>query len=439
MTSFPPSQGEDVFTYFMLKILVKKFLKYLVKKILRKYNPDVIGITGSMGKTSVKQIAVGILRNKFKVRASFNSYNTLIGLALTVIGKKSPNRSVWGWLSILSSGFKLIFKKNPDYPEVLILEIAANKPGDLKKVMEMIDLDVGVVTAIGPTHLEFFKTMKKVAQEKRRVISSLSKTGVAILNRDDSEVYEMRSKTGADILTFGFHPDADVRASDVNFKIDQETGKLEGMIFKLIYKGNVVPVFLPGIIGEHIIYPSLAAIAIALAQGVNLVEISQSLQNVLMPPGRMRLLAGIKGTLLIDDSYNASLAPMRSALETLAQCSIKPGGEKYAVLGDMLELGASTTDSHREVGLRVAEAGVDFFITVGEAMKAASRAAQEGGLDERQIASFNNSQEAGKFLQEKLKSNDIVLIKGSRAMRMERVVKEVMAKPERAGELLVAN
>lgn len=421
----------------MLKTFIKKILCYLVKQILRKYNPDVIGVTGSMGKTSVKWIVAGILQNKFRVRASVSSYNTFIGLALTIIGKESPCRSVVGWLAVLWSGLKLTLKKDLDYPEVLVLEMAANKPGDLRKVVEMVELDIGVVTAVGPTHLEFFKTTRKVAQEKRRLISGLSKTGVAVLNRDDSEVYEMRNKTGADVVTFGFHPDADARASDVNFKINADTETPEGMIFKLIYKGNVVPVFLPGVIGEHIIYPSLAAIAIALAMGMNLVEITQVMQTIIMPPGRMRLLAGIKDTLLIDDSYNASLAPMRSALETLAQCPVKAGGEKYAVLGDMLELGASTADSHREIGLRVAEAGTNFFITVGEAMKSAAQAAREGGLNEHQIASFNNSQEAGRFLQEKLKFNDIVLIKGSRAMRMEKVVKEVMAEPERAEELIV--
>ena len=208
--------------------------------------------------------------------------------------------------------------------------------------------------------------------------------------------------------------------------------------FKVIYNGSIVPMYLSGIVGEHSIYRASAAIAIALVFGMNLVEISTVLKDIKMPPGRMRLIKGIKDTLLIDDSYNASPAAVRAGLETLSRIEITGNGERYAVLpGDMLELGQQTENSHREVGLRVAELGIDFFITVGEAMKDSAIAAKEAGMPENSVVCLNSAEEAGRFLQEKMQTGDVILIKGSRAMRMERVVKEVMAEPERAEELLV--
>jgi UDP-N-acetylmuramoyl-tripeptide--D-alanyl-D-alanine ligase len=229
-----------------------------------------------------------------------------------------------------------------------------------------------------------------------------------------------------------------VRTSDFTVKLSVDGRSWpEGVFFKVIYHGSIVPMYLPGIIGEHSIYRASAAIAVALVFGMNLVEISSALRNVTMPPGRMRLIRGIKDTLIIDDSYNASPLAMRAALETLSRIQIAGDGERYAVIGDMLELGQQTQNSHREVGLRVGELGIDFLITVGEAMKDAAMAAKEAGMPENSIVSFNTAEEAGRFLQEKMQSGDIILVKGSRAMHMELVVREVMAEPEKAEELLV--
>lgn len=420
-----------------MRTLGKKILRFLTKKILNKYNPDVVGITGSVGKTSVKEITEEILNEKFRVRASIDSYNTKLGLILTVIGERSPGSSVWGWLKIILKGFKLWFKKYKDYPEILLLEMAANKPGDIKYLTEMAPCCIGVVTVISPVHMKFFKTLKKIIREKRQVVSHLTRTDFAVLNRDDTEVFEMRKKTDADIISFGFHPESNVRVSDVNLKINPETGWPEGVFFKVIHKGSVVPMYLKGVVGEHSVYPVLAATSIALVFGFNLVEVSNVLKNIDMPPGRMRLLPGIKNTLIIDDSYNSSPVAVKVGLEALSRINIGEGKERYAVLGDMLELGKETKSKHREVGLRTAELGIDYLITVGQAMKIAATAAQEVGLSEHRIASFSNTHEAGKFLQEKLRSGDVVLIKGSRAVEMEKIVKEVMANPLDADKKLV--
>lgn len=419
-----------------MKKIIKDFLLNISKRIIKKYNPEVVAITGSFGKTSVKEISTQILKIKFRVASGQDSYNTALGLALTIIGKTAPE-TFFGWLKVLGKGLKLWLIKDNNYPEVLILEMAANKPGDLKKYALTLPFNMGVVTAVSATHLEFFKTIKKVALEKRWVVANLAKTGVAVLNRDDEEVYQMRKKTDADVITFGYNSESDIRASDVNLKINEVSGWPEGLMIKVTYKGAVVPFYLPGVVGSHIVYPFLASIGISLSLGMNMVDISQALQKIKTMPGRMRIISGIKQSLLIDDSYNAAPEAVSAALNTLVKINIKEKGERYAVLADMLELGNSTEEYHKEIGRKVAELGVDFFITVGEAMKTAVAAAKEAGLAEHSLASFNTAEEAGKFLQEKLKPGDVVLIKGSRAMHMEKVVKEVMAEPARAGELIV--
>ncbi|MBU1613425.1 hypothetical protein KKC87_03280, partial [Patescibacteria group bacterium] len=153
--------------------------------------------------------------------------------------------------------------------------------------------------------------------------------------------------------------------------------------------------------------------------------------------GHMRLIAGIKNTLIIDDTYNSSPDPSKSALETLTKINIKHVAERYAVLGDMLELGAETENLHREIGMRVAEHGIDFLITVGEASKHTAVSAREAGLDEHRVATFADSATAGKFLQDIIKEGDVILVKGSQGARMEKIVKEIMAEPLKSSELLI--
>ncbi len=411
-------------------------LKIISRKILKKYNPDVVGISGSLGKTSVKDISVQILKKKFRTRGSLDSYNTRIGVPLAIIGKKSPNHSFWGWLNVLLRGVILCLKTDKFYPEVLVLEMAANRPGDMKYFSELSSCNVGVVTAVSPVHLKFFKTIKKLFREKRLLVSNLEKTGYAILNRDDKDVYMMRKKTDADIISYGFHPGSTVRASDVHYKFDRQTNWPQGVFFKVIHKGSVVPVYLPHVVGEHIIYPVLAAISIAVVFGLNLVEISRALQEICMPAGRMRILPGIKGTLLIDDSYNASPDSMKAALHTFSNIFVERDCRRIAVIGDMLELGSQSDRYHKEIGIRIHELKIDFLITVGPSAKAAARSAVDVGLNPDRVASFDNRVQAGLFLQQKLNKGDIILLKGSRAMSMEKIVKEVVADPTRTDHIL---
>lgn len=421
----------------MLKNLLQSIIRGLAKRILAKYKPDVIGITGSVGKTSSKEAIAYVLETRFSVRRTLKNYNNEIGLPLTIIGiEKSPGKSILGWLAVIWKAKKLLLARDNSYPEVLVLEMGADKPGDIEYLTEIAPCKVGVLTFISHAHTEFFKTIKKIAQEKRIIISHLKQDGFAVMNFDNEMVMQNIGATKAEVLTYGFKDGADLRATDVNLIKDTQTGWPSGLNFKVLYKGNVVPVFLPGVISKSSISAALAGLSVGTIFGINLVEGSQALSRLQRLPGRMHLIEGIKHTLVVDDSYSSSPEAAKTALEALAQIEVKPEARRYAVLGDMLELGTETENAHRELGFKVAEIGMDFLITVGEAAKHIAQSAKEAGMDENKIASFANSVEAGRFLQEKIKEGDLVLVKGSQGIRLERVVKEIMAEPLQASNLL---
>ena len=262
-----------------MKNLVKKLLKFFTRLILKKYEPDVIGIAGSVGKRSLKKILVKVLRTKFNVRGNPDSHNNEFGLPLAVIGMDCPGKLYFGWFKVFGRALKLILKRDKNYPEVLVLEMLASKSGDLKHLTSMVPCKVGVVTSLDDAYLEHFKTLKKLSQELRLMISTSDKNSFAILNRDEEEIFAMSKKTDADILTFGFHSEADVRASDTTFKMN-DNNEIVGIFFKISYLGSVVPIYLLDIKKKEDIYPALATIAVALVMGLNLVEISGVLKEV---------------------------------------------------------------------------------------------------------------------------------------------------------------
>lgn len=429
--------GKIVNLSTMFKNILQIILRIFAKAIIRKYHPDVVGITGSIGKTSSKEAIAAVLGSRFNTRKNAKNYNNEIGLPLAIIGvEQTPGHSVIGWLKVLRRGLSLLIFRAKDYPEMLVLEMGADKPGDIAALVDIAPCKVGVLTFISHVHTEFFKTIKKIAQEKSIIITHLKKDDYAVLNFDNEMVMQQASKTHAEITTYGFKEGADLRATDVNIIFEPATGWPAGLNFKAIYKGSIVPVFLPGQIAEHLIPSALAGLSVGLIFGVNLVEGANALAKLPPLAGHMRLIPGIKNTFIIDDTYNSSPEPAKSALQTLAKIAVKDGAERYAVLGDMLELGPETENAHREIGFKVAELGIDYLITVGEASKHTARAAREAGLHEHQVASFADSVSAGRFLQDKLQKNDIALVKGSQGLRMEKIVKEVMADPLRAKELL---
>ncbi|MCK4554802.1 hypothetical protein KAU19_07680, partial [Candidatus Parcubacteria bacterium] len=195
-----------------MKKIIQLKLKILAKLILAKYKPDVIGITGSVGKTSTKEAIYTVLASKFKVRRNIKNYNNEIGLPLTIIGADSPGRSIIGWYIVFLKALKLILFKDKDYPKILVLEMGVDRPGDMKYLNNIVKCKVGVITSIGPVHLEFFGTINNIQKEKGGLIKNLTKSSWAVLNYDDEKVRQTGNNTEAQILTYGFNEKADVRA-----------------------------------------------------------------------------------------------------------------------------------------------------------------------------------------------------------------------------------
>ena len=421
----------------MRKMLEDKLASF-AKAVLRREKPQIVAVTGSVGKSSAKEAIAVVLAKRFRVRASSKNYNTEIGLPLTVLDLPSGDGSAMKWLGILWKAWGRSMSKDNDYPKVLVLEMALQHPGDIAKLCDIAPPEVGVVTAIGESHLEFMGSRENIIKEKRIVVERLPKEGVAVLNRDDENVWAMRSKTKAKVLSFGYHEEAEVRALPESVSYACSPDRECGMHFKLTAGGATVPVFLPHVLGRHGIYAALAAAAVGVSKDMNLVEVSDALGLYSPPPGRMRYVPGIKHTVIIDDTYNSAPTSAVAALEVLRELQIPDTVKRIAVLGDMLELGADSEDGHRRVGMKAAQSA-DLLVFVGERMRDAMKAAAAEGAGEDRSFWFPNAEEAGRFVQERMKMGDFILVKGSRGMTMEKVVKEVMAEPLDADRLLVAH
>lgn len=413
-------------------------LKLSTQLILKKYKPIVVAITGSVGKTSTKEAIYTVLQKKYNTRRSTSSFNNEIGVPLTVIGVDSPGKNILGWFKILFKVFNLVLFKT-DYPEVLVIEMGADHPGDIYYLTSFIPIDVGVLTAIAPVHLEFFKTIENILKEKQILIEMVKKDGAVVINGDDWMVRQSIRKTKSTVYTFGIENTNTVKAVEVKLSTGNDHNKQEisGLSFKLIYRGNSVPIFLPGVLGKHQVYVALAAAAVGLSLDCNLVEIADALQRFKSPKGRMNLIIGIKDTIIIDDTYNSSPAAAKAALEVLAEIPTSGKGRKLAVFGDMLELGNYTEQGHREVGHKTAELNIDFLLCVGEKSRDIGRGAKEAGMGEERIYYFSDNDKVVDFLKRLIKKNDVILVKGSQGTRMEKVVKAIMVNPENAKLLLV--
>jgi UDP-N-acetylmuramoyl-tripeptide--D-alanyl-D-alanine ligase len=291
------------------------------------------------------------------------------------------------------------------------------------------------VTSVGSSHLEFFSKPENIQKEKQVLVEELDKESLAVLNYDNELTREMSGAVICQVLTYGLVEGADIMAQEINFNFRslKSTEDLLGVSFKLNYRGAIVPVFLPHVIGYPPIYAALAASAVALHYSINLVEIAQALSDFRLPAGRLNLISGRKNTKIIDDTYNSSPDSSLAALSILAEVKV-PQGQKIAVLGDMLELGSASDDGHQAVGKKAAES-VDVLVAVGTNGKIIGAEAEKHGL--KDVIYKDNSLEAAQSILDIISEGDLILVKGSQGARMEKVVKVLMAEPEKAQELLV--
>jgi len=422
----------------MKRKILQRVLTLLAAKILSKYKPRIVAVSGSVGKTSTKEAIASVLTKHFRIRKTEQNFNTEIGVPLTIIGvepKHAPKFS--DYITALWRGVFLLASKKSDYPEVLILELAADRPGNIRWFAKWLKPDVTVITAIGeiPVHVEYYSSPQEVAAEKSWLVHATSPYGTVILNRDDLAVWEMHSRTKARILSFGFVPESDFRIAEYSLLTEESasSGVPEGIGFKLFRRGTFVPFRLKNTYGKPQSYAAAAAAAVAETFDINLVETADALLDYQPPAGRMHIIKGIKNTWILDDTYNASPASMHAALETLDGI---PSKRKIAALGDMREIGKFTFEAHQAIGYLAGEI-CDILVTVGDTAKIIGEGAKEKGFPAEKIFSFETSKEAGEKLRELLRTGDLVLVKGSRAVHMENAIKSIMSEPERAGELLV--
>jgi len=417
------------------KKIIAKVLEFEARAIIKKYQPRIIAVTGSVGKTSTKDAVYAVISKSLHARKSEKSFNSDIGVPLTIIGCNNAWNDPVKWLQNLWHGLSLIVFKN-SYPEWLILEVGADRPGDIKQISSWLKPDVVVVTKFAnvPVHIEYFKSKEEVIAEKGNLVSALKHNGVLVLNSDDVDVYEFKNKTTNKVITYGMMGDTQVKATNYAVYYSEDRGEPFGITFKVEYMGNCLPVRIIGTLGQNNIYSSLAALAVGISLGLNLVESAENLSKYITPRGRMSLIKGIKGSTIIDDTYNASPVAVESALETLK--NLKTKYRKIAMIGDMMELGKHSAQSHKEIGVLAASA-CDILVTVGLRSRAMAESAIDSGLDEDSVLQFDTSIEAGKFIKDYIKEGDVILLKGSQSTRMERAVYEIMAEPEKASELLV--
>lgn len=420
-----------------MRYLLQFILKLFARATIAKYKPRIVGITGSVGKTSTKEAIVAVLATKWRVGQTPKNLNNEIGLPLIILGEKdSGYNSVFSWLKIFGRALKQLLITNATYPEFLVLEYGVDKEGDMDYLLSIARPEVAVITAIAPTHLEFLGSVEAVGREKSKLITNLPPQGIVVLNLDDDWLADFSGKIKSRLITFGFSQTAQVRADNWLLSKD-ENNSVIGISFKLISGGSSVPIFLPGIVGKPAVLVALAATVVGIALGVPLLDISQALQSMPLLPGRLRLIAGVFNTTLIDDTYNSSPAAVVEALDVLSRFPLVVNARRWAILGDMLELGKESEKLHRGIGKLVVKSKVDFLITVGKESRAMASGATLDGFKPESAWHFTDSSEVGHFVKQRLQAGDVVLIKGSQGIRCEKVTKKLMAEPELANELLV--
>ena len=417
------------------KSIIVSIITWQAQLVLKRYHPKIIAITGSVGKTSTKDAIFTVL-SKFKsVRKSEKSFNSEIGLPLTILGIPNGWNNPFVWFENMIHGFFLLLWKH-EYPEWLVLEVGAGKPGDITSVARWLAPDIVVITRFPdkPVHVEFFGSAEKIIEEKTALAYALKPDGVLILNHDDEKVYALHKKANRRTVSYGFAENATYHALHPMYLSTQVNDVVvpEGINFKLFYKGNTFPVTLPSVLGMHYVGSALAALACAEEVGCDMLQSITAISEYITPPGRLSLIEGIHNSIIIDDTYNASPVAMEAALDVLAEVK---GHRKIAVLGDMLELGKFTEEAHTAIGER-ATGIVDILIVVGVRARFIAEGALNHGFSQKKIHSFDSSNKAAVFLREFISKGDVVLLKGSQGVRLEKAVEAIMEHPELKTKLL---
>jgi UDP-N-acetylmuramoyl-tripeptide--D-alanyl-D-alanine ligase len=424
------------------KWIIVRVLTWEARMVLKRYHPKIIAVTGSVGKTTTKDAIAHLIGGvTHKVRRSEKSFNSEIGVPLTILGLPNRWRSISGWFINLLSGLKQIIIP-VDYPDTLVLEVGADHPGDIGRITEWLVPDVAVITRLPerPVHVAHFSSPEDVRKEKIKLFYALAKNGVFVGNADDPYVDEVAKNDLVKKVMYGWENSSIVRGRDLSVRYEMN-GKIKvpiGTEFYVEHEGRSLPVFLSGVLGSQSASALLGAFAVGIAIGRTLDEMAVRCGDIELPRGRMRIIPGKNSSTIVDDSYNSSPVAVEAALQALEDLE---GARKIAILGDMLELGKFTDDEHLRAGRRAAST-LELLFTVGRHSTLMDKGAIEGGMDPSKVKHFSSGEEAASELLKLIVPGDIILVKGSQGsgegkIRLERAVKMLMQEPDRASMLLV--
>jgi len=355
----------------------------------KKFSLPVVGITGSNGKTTTKEMLAGILKQKGPVLKNEGNLNNHIGVPLTLLKLDAAHKTA-------------------------AIEMGMSGLGEIDLLARLTGPTVGVITNVGPAHLEFLETMDRIAQAKGELLENLQADGIAVLNADDTYYATFKRRHRGRTLSFGIDQMSDVRATDIrqgkdftDFTITSDDSRQDVRL---------------SVVGRHNIYNALAAATAAIAVGMPLEAVKYGLDGF-APVALRSEIKRVHGRIVFADCYNANPGSMDAALKTLV--SLKAGSQQaVAVLGDMLELGAGTAEAHREVGRAAMRLGVDLLITMGTLAKHMGAGALDAGMPRDRVVEARSFTEAATLLKALTRDNDVVLVKGSRGMKMEKILEE---------------
>ena len=354
-----------------------------------KYNTPLVALTGSNGKTTTKEMTAACLETTFPVLKTKGNLNNLIGVPLTLLTLTEKER-------------------------VVVLEMGMNVPGEIRRLTEIVEPDVGLITNIQTVHLEGMGSLERLKEEKGELFRRMRRDGTILVNGDDPRVVDLAGDYPGQRITFGIEHPADIMAKEVRLH------GAEGTSFTLILEGEATEVHLR-LLGRHFVPNALSAMAVACLFGVEVSRAREALENFQSFPMRMEVIPLRGGETLINDAYNANPYSTKVALETLAEA--KGMGRAIAVLGDMLELGSLTKEAHEQIGKRVSELSVDFLLAMGEEASVVVESAIRHGLPAEKARIVESHSEAISLLRQMIQNGDWILVKGSRKMAMEEIVK----------------
>lgn len=434
---------------------LERYLGKAAKAVIKRERIFIVAVTGAIGKSTTKQAIAAVLRAdmpEHRIRATQKNYNNELGVPLTVFGKPAPGRSPIAWVNLLTLATFARMGFWRSNLRTLVLEMGADKPGDLAYLTAIAPPDVAVITAITPddpasvpVHAANYSSVDQLVEEKSQLARAVRTGGTVVLNADDKRVFAMRHLTHEHVLTFGEADGSDVRIAKTNVRMEEgQHGRVPvGLEIMLESYQRTYELFIPGVYGRSIAYAVAAAVAVGQAMDIS-EEQTAAISIAFTPmPGRTRIIPGIKRTTLFDDSYNASPSSTLSSLRDLAVLQVVAGQRRAACIGEMRELGDKAESAHRAIGAEAARLGLDLLVVCGIFAHAMAEGALANGMKPEAVKVIEDTPEAGLYLQDWIQPGDIVLAKASegtintKGVRMERVIRELMADPMHADQLLV--